>query len=88
MILIVCAVHDSAINAFGRPFFVNAKGQALRSFRDEVLRVDPANDLNKHPSDFTLYALGEFDDSVGRFHSETGPELLIRGKDVKALSEE
>lgn len=77
---LVVSVHDSAAGVFGRPFFVVARGQAIRSFSDEVQRVAPDNDLAKHPDDFTLYALAEFDDSTGEFLSGS-PEVLIRGKD-------
>lgn len=82
MILKMCAVYDSATQMFGRPFFMVAHGQAIRSFRDEVMRNEANNDLNKHPADFTLYALGDFDDSTGLFTAEVAPAQLIRGVDV------
>lgn len=87
MMLHVCAVFDSASQLFGRPFFVQSKGVAIRSFRDEVMRVDAGNDLNKHPDDFTLYYLGFFDDSMGSFDTGT-PEVLMRAKDVVAVVSE
>ena len=34
--LVVVAVRDQAVSSFGRPFYVNSEGQALRSFQDEV----------------------------------------------------
>jgi len=77
---LVVSVHDSASGVFGRPFYVVARGQAIRSFSDEVQRVAPDNELNKHPSDFTLYELAEFDDVSGQF-SDSAPQVLIRGKD-------
>lgn len=80
--LYICAIRDSAIDSFLRPLFVNAPGQAIRSFTDEVQRADPTNDLNKHPSDFELYTLGQWDDQTGRFNVSDGPVLLVRGKDA------
>lgn len=77
---IVCSVFDSAAQVFGRPFFVVAKGQAVRSFTDEVQRQAPDNELARHPEDFTLYAVAEFDDAYGSFNAFQ-PEVLIRGKD-------
>lgn len=79
MILTICAVMDSAINAFGRPIFVPAKGAALRSFMDEINR--PGSDFHLHPDDFTLYTLGHFNDETGEFIP--GQMVLARGKDVK-----
>lgn len=82
MMLFICSVRDSAAQAFGRPFFVSAIGQALRSFMDEVNRVDANNDLNKHPGDFELFHLGTFDDNTGVVSSLPQPQCYARGKDV------
>ena len=79
----VVSVYDRAAETFGRPVFVPAKAAAIRSFSDEVNRDDPSNDLRRHPDDFDLYILGEFDDSKGVFTSnDSGPVVLVRGKDV------
>lgn len=87
MIRLCCAVRDSASGLFGQPIFVAARAQAIRSFSDEVNNPRDGNDLNKHPDDFELYALAEFDDGSGRFGSIGAPELLIRGKDCLAPKE-
>jgi len=80
---VVVSVFDRASEAFGRPVFVPAKAAAIRSFTDEVNRDDPANDLRRHPDDFDLYILGEFDDSKGIFLTDDSyPAVLVRGKDV------
>lgn len=81
MIVYVCAIFDSAIQAYGRPIWVNAPGQAMRSFTDEVNNPKQDTDLSKHPSDFDLFQLGTWDDSTGRFSQPAEPVLLIRGKD-------
>lgn len=82
MIRLVVSVRDSASGLFGQPFFVSARGQAIRAFSDEVNRKAADNDLSKHPEDFELYCIGEFDDLVGRFGSIGEPEMLLRGKDA------
>ena len=84
----VLSVFDSAAQAFGRPAFVAAIGSAIRSFTDEVNRVDADNQMNQHPSDFTLYELGEFDDEHGRFTMLDTPRVLARAQDVKILRPE
>lgn len=87
MVQIVVSVRDSASGLFGRPVFVVSRGQAIRSFQDEVQRVDPQNDMNRHPSDFELFELARFDDNSGRFVGNDDPVLLIRGKDAALKSE-
>ena len=82
MIRAVCAVFDSAIQAFGQPFFVAGVGAAIRSFTDEVNRPAQDNALANHPSDFELWCLGEFDDEKGEFLVGENRRMLVRGKDV------
>ncbi|WNK13283.1 MAG: nonstructural protein [Microvirus sp.] len=79
MILHICAVLDHATQMYGRPIFVVAKGQAIRSFQDEVLGKD--NEFAKHPTDYVLFYMGTFDDNTGMF-APIMPEMLIRGSDV------
>ncbi|AXH78084.1 MAG: nonstructural protein [Microviridae sp.] len=78
----IVSVRDAAAEVFNRPFFVPHRNVALRDFTDEVNREDPSNQLNKHPGDFDLYLLGEFDDNTGLMHLEPVPSVLVRGKDV------
>lgn len=81
-ILYVCAVRDSAMQAYSRPMFVPAPGIAVRSFTDEVNRQDKDNQLFNHPDDFELWFLGRWDEESGMF---IDPEIrcLARAKDVK-----
>lgn len=80
MIRIVCAARDSATVTFSQPFFVAARGAAVRSFTDAVNNSRDPSDLSNHPEDFELWQLGTFDDVSGVF--ENKPEVLVRGKDV------
>lgn len=85
----VCAVFDSAVQAYGQPFFVIATGAAVRSFVDECNREAADNGLYMHPEDYVLYQLGAFDDETGEFTPcQSGAvDMLIRGKDArKAVS--
>jgi len=77
----VCSVRDRAVDSYGNPFFVQAVGQAVRSFSDEINRRADDNQLNKHPEDFDLYTLGTFNSDTGLF--DTGvPRQIAVGKDV------
>ncbi|WNK13269.1 MAG: nonstructural protein [Microvirus sp.] len=88
MNLQICAVYDSATQMFGRPFFVQARGHALRSFTDEVNKGDKQSDISNHSDDFDLYHFGHFDDNSGIWHLLDKPDLLIRGKDAKLSKEQ
>lgn len=79
---VVCAVFDSAIQAYGLPIFVVAAGAAVRSFTDEVKRNSADSVLASHPSDFELHQLCVFDEETGEF-TEQERRCLIRGKDIK-----
>lgn len=77
---VACAVFDRASQLFGRPFFVAAVGQAVRSFQDEINRKDADSEMARHPDDFDLYQLAHYDDNSGEFFNEN--RILARGKDV------
>lgn len=80
--MIVCAVRDSAVQAYGRPLFVPTAGVAIRSFTDEIRKED-GNPMAAHPEDYELFELAEFDEETGLFASN-GIRSLMRGKDAVA----
>lgn len=84
MRLVVVAVRDSAVDAFMRPFFVPSTGMAVRSFRDEVARSE--SEMFRHPADYELFQLAEFDEETGKFENLASPRSLIRGADCKEAS--
>lgn len=71
MILRVFTVYDSAAEAYLPPFYSKALGEALRSFIDTC--ADPEHSFYKHPNDYTLFHIGEFDDSNCTFELNTSP---------------
>lgn len=78
----VVAVKDSALDAFSRPFFVPSLNVAMRSFGDEVNREHQDNAMWNHAEDYSLYELGSWDESSGKFENLDSPRLLVRAKDV------
>jgi len=84
MQLKVYSVYDSAVAAYGHPMnFVN-RGAALRWFTDEL--ANPQSMFARHPKDFTLFELGEYDDQNGVFtNNETkisvGTALELQSRD-------
>lgn len=78
----IVAILDRAADAFSRPIFVNAIGQAIRSFQDEINRVDPQNEMQRHPDDFDLYHLASWDDNTGKFVNQDEPKQIAIGKQM------
>lgn len=68
MIMKMFTVFDSKAEAYLPPFYLSTRGQAIRAFSDSA--NDPGHAFNKHPSDYTLFMIGEFDDQ------DCGIELL------------
>lgn len=79
-ILTVCSVFDNAVGAFMRPFYTRSRNEAIRSFTDEVNRSAEDNPMHRHPSDYALFHLADFNEDTGAF-TEIG-ERLIRAADA------
>ena len=70
----IISVYDSKTKVFGQPqYFINIP-TALRSWGDTV--NNPQDTTYKHPEDFTLFHLGEYDDENGTFTNLTTPQSL------------
>ena len=80
----VVSIFDLAAGVYSRPVYTTSKGMAIRSFKDEVNRVADTNDINRHPEDFALFLLGEWDDNTGHFFgNDEGPVRLVSAVDLK-----
>jgi len=73
MLTQIFSVYDSKAEAYMQPFFFQGKGQAVRSFSDLV--NDNSTLCGKHPQDFTLFHIGEFDDATGNVSSSVHTSL-------------
>ena len=59
------ALKDILVEAFNAPFYAPNDRVAQRVCSD--VASDPETLIGKHPEDFDLYLLGEFDDHSGEF---------------------
>lgn len=75
----VVTIFDRAAEIFNAPAFFTAVGVAVRTFSDQV--NDPNNPTNKHPEDFSMYHLGEYDDQTAEFTTFEKPIKLATAKD-------
>lgn len=82
------SVFDVKAQAYLPPFFMPEQGQAHRVFSDMVNKEGHA--FCDHPEDYTLFYLGDFDDSRGVIDG-CDPELVVAGLscvvDVPALGQ-
>jgi len=89
MVRKVFAVYDSKSQLYGQPFFVRTIQEALRSWSD--ICNDPETTFYKHPGDYTLFHLGEFNEETGRMENLETPYTLglaqeqLRQKTVSPL---
>lgn len=77
----VYSVYDVKAGAYMRPFFTQTEGMATRAFIDEIANAD--SPLGKHPEDYSLYRVSEFDELEGRFIAQD-PVLILTGNHVIA----
>jgi len=80
-ILKVFAVYDKKAKAYRFPHFHSQAGQAVRSFEDGV--NEPNTEIAKHPEDFTLYQIGEFDDASGKISGLNAPMHIEEANNLK-----
>lgn len=82
MKLVICTVLDDKTAQYGRPFFEASSGSAIRAVSDEVNgRNQGDSPISRHPGDFSLFVLGEFDTELGVFDAHP-PRLLMACSDM------
>lgn len=57
------SIFDNKALQYHPPFFASTNGQAVRSMSD--LANDPQTNIGRHPGDYVLYCIGEYDDAKG-----------------------
>ncbi len=80
----VYSVFDNKGGNYGTPFFALEDGIAARLFTDLV--QDNQSTVNRHPEDFSLFKVGEFDDREGKIKSQL-PIHLTSAVSVKRIEE-
>ena len=74
------AIFDDKAKTFNHPFFSPNEAIAVRVFSDASRDTDTI--IGKHPSDFRLYRIGEFDQTSGKITSEEVPEFCCNAVDT------
>lgn len=79
------SVFDAKAQYFGAPFSDMEDGSAVRNFADAVNDgSNPNNMWHKHPEDFSLFFLGEFDNSSGELIPVT-PKSLVTASALRVV---
>jgi hypothetical protein len=68
MIVKIFSIYDSKAEAYNSPFYMQTQSLAIRAFTDEANNLD--SQIGKHPADFTLFYMGEYDDHTASFNLE------------------
>lgn len=80
---VIVSIRDTAVNAFAPPASFPSTAYAIRSFAEQVNNAsDPNNNLHKHPTDFELWQLAEWDEATGAYTSNE-PRMIARAIDHK-----
>ena len=77
------AVYDRKAEMYSQPFLEIKDGTAIRAVQDIVIN-NKDHAFAKHPSDFSLHRLGEFDELTGVITGQEKPNKII---DIETLGE-
>jgi len=83
----IFAIRDRATQQYTNPIMLLAPGQAIRLFTDDVNRATDDNPTYKHPDDFDLYEIGEYETDTAKFETHE-PTLIAMGKNVAVRNKE
>lgn len=77
------AVYDRKAETYSQPFLEIKDGTAIRAIQDIVIN-NKDHAFAKHPSDFSLHRLGEFDEISGVITAQNKPTKII---EIETLGE-
>lgn len=70
----VFAIYDTKAGYYKQPFMMRSTGEAIRGFTD--IANDNQTEIGKHPEDFGLFHLAEFDSDKGTYENKSVPVSL------------
>jgi hypothetical protein len=81
----VFSVFDSKAEVYKHVLFYTHKGEATRQFAD--VANDEKTEIGLHPEDYTLFYLGRFDQTTGKFENNMTPESMGVAIEYKKVKE-
>lgn len=85
MKLRIYTVYDCKGLFYGPPFYSQTDGSALRAFSEVV--NDPSTPIGRHPRDYSLFFIGEFDDQHGEVLSVAPKQHIADGSVLLQVQE-
>lgn len=70
------AIRDQKAGAYQDPLFFRSHGEAERAF--ELAVRNPESTWHKHPNDYDLFHVGDFDDVSGKFEPLDTPQHVVK----------
>lgn len=83
MLYEVFSIHDEKATAFLPPFILPNNAMAQRIFSDCINSED--HQFAKHPADYTLFRLGQFNDMDGTFILKDTKQSLGNGVEFRRM---
>lgn len=77
------AIYDRASGIYDGPVPGHSDGQMIRKFSD--LACSAEHEIGKHPDDYTLFRVGNWNDGTGELN-DIPSEKLINGAEAVAAS--
>lgn len=82
MKLNIYVVFDNKAMTYNRPFFVINDAIASRMASDHL--NDKQSEIARHPADFSLFHLGEYDDQTAKFDLLASPRHMFGFHEIQA----
>lgn len=76
----IIAIRDIKTDSYFPPQFVRSTGGFLRQLGDDIQQPQPgtlAETMKKHPDQFEIYQLGEWEDETGVFSDNNHRRLTV-----------
>ena len=68
------SIYDAKAENYGPPVRALNKATIIRTFTD--LANNPQEEIGEHPEDYTLFHLGTYDSTTGKFENLKAPVAL------------
>lgn len=82
MLVKMCSIYDGKAEAWTNPMYFRSNGEAVRSFQDAANNKEL--DVGRHPEDYALFEVGEFDPRTGEVRPLVPPLHLATGVNLVA----